>query len=323
MRRNAWLIPVYLIILVGLILVGLLMDRQENSQETFGSLEGRFQSEITLMDEGQIRYYRENEITNYLLIGIDQEEVDGKDHQSGGQADFLLVLSVDRRNRTVTPVMIDRDTMTPVATYGIFGNPAGKRTMQICLAQAFSGTNVSGGRNTAKAVSGLLKGVRIDRCMVMDLGGITLLNEAVGGVEVVVEDDLTVLDPSLAKGARVILQGDLAEQFVRGRTTLADGTNAARMRRQRVYLEALTDRLSRMIDEDEETLERVLMSIDEHIETDIDQKIILNEADAFSAYQWNELKTIPGSHCVGEDGFTEFWPDEQAMQTMIVDVWFK
>lgn len=231
--RNICMIMLYGLILAALVVGGLIWDRDETPEpaESFGSLTGRFESDISLSYQGETVYYREHEITNYLLIGMDREGLEAAGYQDGGQADFLLIFSVDRRNRTITPVMIDRDTMTPVTTYGIFGNPAGTRTMQICLAQAFSGVNTSGSENTAKAVSGLLGGVKINRCLLMDLGGIARLNDSIGGVEVTLSDDLTALDPALEKGATVQLTGELAEHFVRGRITVADGTNASRMRR--------------------------------------------------------------------------------------------
>lgn len=314
----------YGVVLACLIVAGLLLDRDSQKHtETFGSLEGRFTSDIELDHNGKKLHYRENEITNYLLIGTDRDEAESFGHQSGGQADFLLVLSIDRANRTITPLMIDRDTMTAVATYGIFGNPSGSRIMQICLAQAFSGIDVSGGENTAKAVSNLLCGVKIDRCLVMGLEGIPVLNDAVGGVQVTLQDDLTILDPSLKKGETVLLKGNLAEDFVRGRTTLADGTNAARMKRQSTYIAALIQKIQTLLKTDDEAFEKILKSIYGYVETNVSESILLNESNAFTSYEWKSLLSIDGTHRVGDDGFIEFWPDTAKLNAQIADIWFK
>lgn len=322
--KSIAMLLLYGLVLAGLIVAGLIWDQSSDEHtETFGSLDGRFKSDIELTVNGETLSYRENHITNYLLIGTDREGVQGADHQSGGQADFLLVLSVDRVKRTVTPMMIDRDTMACVDTYGIFGNPSGSQVMQICLAQAFSGTDVSGGENTANAVSRLLSGVKIDRCLVMGLDGIPVLNDAVGGVTVTLTSDLTALDPSLQKGETVLLSGELAEEFVRGRTTLADGTNAARMERQTMYLEQLIRRIQTLAKEDEGAVENIILSVSEYVEANVSTSILVNESGAFTAYEWNDLKTISGTHRVGSDGFTEFWPDETALTALVAQIWFQ
>ena len=321
--RSIGMVLIYALILVGIVVGGLIWDRAEQTEtENFGSLTGRFESDISLSYQGKTVHYREHEITNYLLIGMDRSDMEDRGYQDGGQADFLLILSVDRRNRTITPVMIDRDTMTPVTTYGIFGNPAGTRTMQICLAQAFSGVDTSGSENTAQAASVLLGGVKIDRRLMMNLGGIALLNDSIGGVEVTLEDDLTALDPALEKGATVLLTGELAEHFVRGRRTVADGTNASRMLRQQTYIEALIQKMNRLLEEDSGFLNQVFDSLSGHMESDTEENILISEANAYGQYDWQPLVTLPGEHCVGEDGFAEFRVDEQKMMEIIVDLWF-
>lgn len=320
--RGICMVALYGVILLAIIIIGRQWDRQEPQKQVYGSLEGRFTSDISLDYQGEKVYYRQNEITNYLLIGVDRDKLVVTDHQSGGQADFLLLLSVDRRNRTITPVMIDRDTMAQVPTYGVFGNAAGTRNMQICLAQAFSGSGVSNSRNTAKAVSSLLGGIRIDHYVLLDLKGIALLNDAVGGVTVTLEDDLTALDPVLRKGATVCLRGEMAEHFVRGRMTVADGTNLSRMSRQRTYIEALLDTVLRQMERDGTFASKLFDSLSGHMETDTDKGVLLSHVNAYYRYEWQDMQMLPGIHRLGEDGFAEFWPDEQACADLIVDIWF-
>ncbi|MBQ2956077.1 MAG: LCP family protein [Clostridia bacterium] len=322
--RSLYMVALYAVILLAIIAAGLLWERgRQPEKAAFGSLDGRFDSGISLAYGDRIVRYREYEITNYLFIGMDRDEITSSGYQNGGQADFLMLLSIDRANRTITPVMIDRDTMTPVTTYGVFGNAAGTRMMQICLAHAFSGADVSGSENTAEAVSGLLGGVKIDRCLLTDLNGIVLLNDAIGGVTVTLEDDLTALDPALQKGATVKLTGDLAEHFVRGRMTVADGTNASRMRRQKAYIEAMLDQLKEQMDGEGTILKKVFESLSGHVKTSVGQNVLIAEADAYSTYEWKELRTLPGTHGVGGDGFTEYWTDEEALMEMIVEIWFE
>lgn len=319
--RSIYMLLLYAVILICIAFAALMPDKSEETA-SYGTLEGRFESDIKLDYNGRELYYREYEITNYLLIGMDRESFDAAEHQDGGQADFLLMLSIDRRNRIITPVMIDRDTMTPVQTYGTFGNPAGTRTMQICLAQAYSGSSVTGSENTASAVSSLLYGVKTDRCLVMDLGGIVLLNDAVGGVTVTLEDDMTALDPALEKGATVHLSGDMAERFVRGRMGVGDGTNASRMRRQSAYIDALVTAIRDRLAADDGFVAEMLDILSGHMESSVPENTLLNETNAYAGYEWQPLRTLSGTHTYGEDGFAEFWADEKALSDMIVEIWF-
>ena len=151
-----WLVA----LLVLLVLFG--MGDKPAQAPVFGSLEGRFESDITMALDGRTLHYRENEVTNYLVIGVDKEDVTQvTGHQHGGQADFLVVLSIDRIRRSITPLMLDRDTMVEMQTYGVFGHPSGTRVMQLCLAQAYSGVNIPGSVNTVETVEKLLQGIDI------------------------------------------------------------------------------------------------------------------------------------------------------------------
>ncbi len=317
-------ILLYVLILLGIYFVGTRLDKKE-STVIYGSLDGRYQSAITLELGGQTLHYRENEIVNYLLIGVDKPLVlpNGSVTFLSGQGDFLLVISVDRRNRTVTPLMIDRDTITDVQVYGVFGDPAGTRRMQICLAQAFRGKSTSGSVNTAQAVSGLLQGIKIDRWMVVDTEGIALLNDALGGVTVTLQDDLTALDPALKKGESIRLQGKQAEYFVRGRMSVADGTNSSRMERQKQYLDALLGQLINTLKSDTQGVNKVLKALSGHFMPSYDINVLINDINAYGVYAWQDMRRLAGNHQAGEDGFVEFIPDEGALKALVAEIWFK
>lgn len=305
-------------IILGVLITLAAMSRTPDAEPVYGSMEGRFDSAITIEQDGAVLHYREMEITNYLLIGVDNEE-----GTNGGQADFLVLLSVDRRNQTVTPIMVDRDTVAAVTTYGIFGNKSGEKQMQICLAQAFHSKGATGSANTVSALSRLLYGVPIEHYAAVDIEGITLLNDAVGGVEVVLEDDLSALDPSLSQGAAVTLTGSQAELFVRSRMNVADGTNASRMKRQRLYLESLLSRLFDQQDGRDSLLEEGLNRLSGHYETDMTDSAILSTVQKYASYAWQPFMLLPGEYREGTDGFTEFWLDERQTQEMLTALWFR
>lgn len=315
-------ILIYILIFAGLMLY-VRYDSAPEKEAVFGSVDGMYFSDIVLEYEGEDYFYRENEITNYLIIGLDRNSVNQTTgHQNGGQADFLVVLSIDRIRRTITPVILDRDTMTEIQTYGVFGHPSGKRVMQLCLAQAYSGIGSNGSVNTVQAVENLLHGVKIDRYLTLDISAIPLLNDTIGGVEVTLEDDFTVYDPAMTKGSTIRLQGKQAEFFVRGRMTVADGSNLSRMMRQQQYITGFLTQLRQKMEADPNMLAKLWQKVSGHVRTDTSQEILLREADAYSDYEWQPVRKPEGVHVIDEYRFAQFYMNEEMLMELLTDVWF-
>lgn len=310
---------VYVAILLGIYLVG---NRLESAQtvENYGSLDGRFEASTTIDFYGETYEYRANDFENILLIGVDQESISSTTGavRSGGQADFMVLLSFDKENRKIIPLQLDRDTMTAVQVYGAFGNPAGTRDMQMCLAYAFGDSPEAGCENTVKAVRELLGGIEIDHYMAMDMYGMAALNDALGGITVTLEDDFSEFDPEMVKGATLRLEGQQAEYFLRGRMTVGDGTNEARMKRQRVFMNEAVEVLSSKLEEDVNFVNELLDALAPHLCTNAERGWLINLAYSTSGYQRSDFRTMPGVHVTGSDGFIEFYPNEDSLQALIV-----
>ena len=155
---------VYAGVLLGVQVIGNRLENPENV-ETVGSLEGRFSSDdLTLDYGGRTWVYRERDLTNILLIGVDWADMEegSSSVRYSGQADYLLLLTIDRGNKALSTIQIDRDTMTPVKIYGPFGDYTGQRTEQICLSHAYGDSDAENCQNAVWAVSTLLGGIPID-----------------------------------------------------------------------------------------------------------------------------------------------------------------
>ena len=312
-------------ILLGVKVIG---NRLESAdvQETVGSLEGRFSTNQLTMDyAGRTWTYRERDLTNILLIGVDWTDA-GQQRASlryDGQADFLLLLTIDRQNRTISTVQIDRDTMTPIKVYGAFGDYAGERTEQICLSHAYGENAAQNCQNTVWAVSKLLGGIPIDAYIAFNMDSIVAINDALGGITVTLEDDFSRLDPMMTLGSTLTLQGQQAEYYVRGRMGIGDGTNLSRMDRQRTFMEAVGDRVVEGMNQDLDFVGTLFDSLSTYMTTDINRGWLINKAYDSRAYQRLDARIIAGSHRTGEDGFTEFWVDEDALNNLLTSIYFE
>ncbi len=188
-------------------------------------------------------------LNTVLLIGYDHNDEGILDDAQegyiyGGQSDFLMVLAIDHDAKQIRRMQINRDTMAEVQVYSRAGLSLGRRRMQICLSHAYGETQEINNRNTIWAVENYLgiadedDGAQIDWYMSMDISGIARLNDLLGGVTVPIEDDFSRVDPTMVQGTTMTLTGEQAEYYCRGRGRVADQTNANRMKRQRIYMNA-------------------------------------------------------------------------------------
>ena len=111
----------------------------------------------------------------------------------------------------------------------------------------------------------------------MGMDGISKINNALGGVTVTVNEDITALDPALQKGAKVTLTDAQSEIFVRGRTGIGDQTNSSRMTRQRIYMESAASRFKSLASANKSFINTFLDKLEEVMITDMSRGRMFNE----------------------------------------------
>ena len=315
-------VAIYVFLLLILLFVAW-KEAGSDGRAVFESVEGRFLSDIVMTHDGETYYYRENEITNYLIVGSNRENADADtDNLSGGQAGILVILSVDRINRTVTPLMLDCDTMTPVQTFDESGQPLELSVMQLGLAETCSGAGFSCGENTAAAVEELLYGVKIDRCITVDLSAVPLANDAVGGVEVTLEDDLTAYDPAMAKGSTVRLNGEQAAYYVGVGKTVSDSADSSLAMRRWQYVSGFLAQTGLKSREDKELPIKLMNAVGGCVESDTPLLTLVWDMNRYKAYARQPLLTPKGAYTVDEFGNSEFWADGEALRELVRETWF-
>lgn len=311
-------------LLLGVQTIGNRLERRD-AVESIGSLEGRFTSDaLTMQYGGRTWTYRGRDLTNLLLIGVDWEESENTvSGRYAGQADFLFLITIDRENKIVSTLQLDRDTMADIRVYGPFGDYTGDRKTQICLSHAYGKSDTQNCENTVWAVSRLLGGVPIDGYIALDMSSIAVINDALGGVTVTLEDDFSALDPEMTKGATLTLQGNQAETFVRGRMNVGSGTNASRMQRQRTFIRAAEELLVQRMNEDMNYAGTLYDALDGHLTANVERGWLINRAYECQDYRRPETKTLAGSHSIGTDGFMEFHADEDALNALLTEMFFE
>ena len=87
-----------------------------------------------------VTYRKRDDLTVILAMGVDHETQDEYEYHKAGQADFLRLIVLDNKKKTVQQLQIDRDTITPVTMLGVLGDRYEPVTQQICLGYAQCGS---------------------------------------------------------------------------------------------------------------------------------------------------------------------------------------
>lgn len=327
LKGTVAILAVVLVLLAGM----LLLQRWENTQDAPVSSSGpssAVEADVPV-DGREITYYngtayaKREDLETVLLLGVDKFEGETPEgYLNNQQADFLLLLVMDKQHETCTPIQLNRDTMTEIQILGVTGEPAGTFTGQLALAHTYGSGEEDSCENTVLAVSNLLYGMEIDHYVSLTMDGVALLNDLVGGVTVEVLDDFSGIDESLVQGETVTLQGQQALTYVRSRGGLEDSSNLHRMERQRQYLSALQQQLKQASQQDSGFTLDALLQLNEYMVSDCTVNQLSDLGDSLAAYQVSDILTTPGDAQEGEE-FMEFTVDEAALQQLVMDVFYE
>ena len=315
------LAAVFLVVALAAAVI-ILLSGEENPPEERGTLSDSFYSDKTVTVNGK-EYRERKDLTPILLIGYDKSENNsGYGYRNGGQSDFMLLLVLDENAKTVRRLQLERDTMTEVRVLSVLGKDAGTNTLQLCLAHGYGNVPEECNQRTVEAVSRLLQGIDIPFYIAMNLDGIPVLNDALGGVDVLIEDDFTGVDDTLVKGQAVHLEGQHAVTFVRSRQQIGTGTNEERMRRHRAYLEAAREKLLKNISEDKTFANTFFSETEDVLETNLSRGRLINELNRAREYDILPVDTFTGEYSTGHDGYVEFRPDENSILSWVLDAFY-
>lgn len=278
--------------------------------------------------KGHKYQYNEN-ITNILFMGVDKDNLDSKDTKlkmrGAGQSDTIFLAALDTSSGKVTLVNVPRDVMTYVRSYDKDGKYDGKKLRQICLAYAYGDGKKKSCENVAYAVSKVLYGVPIQSYMSIDLSAISVLNDAIGGVNVQVIGDLTSTDPALKEGANVTLLGGQAETYVRSREFEPLDANLKRMQRQQQYVTSYIQKALQEMRSDLTLPLDLLNLVSNNSVTNLSASKITYLATKVSgsSFSSDSIYSIDCKIKEGETGYAEYYPDETKLFEMVLKVFYK
>lgn len=287
--------------------------------------------ETELLDENTLKYkgvkYRYNEdMINLLFMGTDTTgKLSEKDSSNGeaGQADAIFLAALDNKKKKVTLIPINRDTMTEISIYDLHGQFIGKQTEQLALSYAYGDGEQQSAELTKEAVSNLFYGLPIHGYFAVNISTVPIINDMLGGVELELMEDFTDQDPSYIKGAKVVLNGEMARTYIQSRYSLGDGSNESRMSRQKQYLTALIGKAVAAVKSDMTLPVTLYQTVADYMVTDVSVNEVSYLASQAVGYSipGDFIKSISGTSEKGE-AYMEFTVDEAALYELILDVFY-
>lgn len=275
--------------------------------------------------EDRIYAYKEDTLT-FLFMGIDknsevQEVAEGT---NGGQADALFLVVMDPSEKAVRVIGINRNTMADIDIYNEEGAYVTTTKAQIAVQHGFGNGMEESCGYQIKAVAKLLYGLPVHGYAAVNMSAISDINDAVGGVEVEVLEDLTVKDPALAKGERIRLTGEQAFWYVKYRDTEQFASADRRLDRQKQYLNALIGAAKQAVRQDVTAALELYKEISSRMVTDITLDEAAYLAPILAEYQFDtdHFYMLKGETVKGEK-FEEFYVDEEALYEMILEIFYE
>lgn len=326
MKKRHWIRAIILgLIAVAILVTGIILlndSEKDRYAEKRGNMSEGF-GQLKTVTYGGVKYREKPAVTTLLIVGVDKpeatENVTEKSYRDGGQADFLLLIAVDHTDKKIHQLQLERDTMAEIDILGIFGNEVGTRTEQLCLAHSFGATPEDNAKYTIRAVERLLDGMEIDGYYMIDYSAMGTLNDALGGVKVKVEFDMTSMNPAWTKGSTVTLKGKEAEQFVRSRMTIGAGTNEERMVRQNEFMKNAIAQMKGKIKDDLSFGENLLERLQSLSVSNMTAKRLAEELYKAREYETLAVEHPEGEYTVGKDGFVEFHMKEGAAVQWVLE----
>ncbi len=300
-----------------------------------GAVQGSLSSEETeevAWKEGWVRYndkiYEYNdEIMTFLVMGIDinGEVEENPDAYSGGQADALFLVVVDRGKKKLSVIAVNRDTEVDVKLFDVHAEGYEQTVKaQIAVQHSFGDGKEFSCELTRDAVSELFYGLPINGYLSVNMAAIAELNDAVGGVELTVLEDLTKKKKEWTKGAQVTLEGEEAFWYVKWRDITVFESNRGRLARQKQYLDCFLRRAKEAVKEDLTLPVSLYQKLGKYIVTDIslDQVAYLAGEVLDYSFSMDEIYTLEGTTQV-VDEHERFYPDRTALKELMLQVFYR
>lgn len=323
-RKKSSLSVLVVVLLLIIVLIGCgirLLDSAVFSDNRENGLQE--ESEKKTITVNGVDYYPRQDITVILAMGIDTEGemADSGSYNNDGEADVVSLIIFDELEECCTVLNLNRDSMVDMPVLGVGGRKAGTAYQQLALSHTYGSGLEDSCENTKETVSKLLNNIYIDYYIAANMDAIAIANDAVGGVTVNVTDDFSGVTDTIPMG-QVTLKGRQATSFVRMRKEVGDQLNISRMERHKEYIDGFMQSLRAKRSEGDSFIYSMYADISPYIVTDLSANALSGMYSRYEGYQLKDIISPKGENVRGEQ-YMEFYLDREALDELILDVFYK
>ena len=273
----------------------------------------------TITYKGQ-KYAPNEKMISVAFIGFDNAETGG----TVGQADTVIVLTLNLETGAVKAISIPRDTMVGVDEY-VGDAYIGQQTMQLCLAYSYGDGSWTSSEHVTSLASRILYDIPISYFFTLNLEGIGPINDAMGGVTLTPLQ--TIPNTEVYEGVETTLYGDDALRYVRWRDSAnpeAETTSSLdRQNRQLQYLQAFASRVMQYAASDPAALVNLYNTAVQYAWTNlgVDEFTYLATQVLQTGLSSLTMTSLPGEMVMGSQ-YAEFYLDRDGVRQTVIDTFY-
>ena len=278
------------------------------------------------------KYQYNEDVINFLCLGIDKDtpiearqEAEKLANGSAGLADAIVLVSINVESGELRLLAIPRDTVTTIKAVNENGKFIGEAEQQITLQHAYGQNATQACELMIEAVSKLLFQVPIQRYCSISLAAIPVLNDAVGGVDVQVLEEVEISGKTYQPGETVHLEGDMARDYIQERDCNVVGSSMGRLDRQKQYITNYFAKAKETVKNDLSLPLTVYNSLQENMCTNItpeDIAYLVPELLGMSLSAEN-MTTIPGEATLAENSLLEYYVNTELLKEVVIDSFYE
>lgn len=314
-----------IIVVVLLTVFAMRLSYQENKSLQVRSSTNRSANAGYLRIAYKGKTYRYNpRITTILYGGLDSKgEMRTRSiYRFAPQADSISLIVLDEYHHVMTIIAINRNTITPIHKFTLYGHDRGAFTDQLCLSFSYGDGGEASSKNLCRAVSDLLHGIPIQDYVISNRTSIPEITRIIGDVKVTVpNDDLEKY--GFIKGETAVIGSDNIERFLRSRDVNIAYSNAGRMERQKAYINGAVDKIMNLFKKSATSVWNKLEALEYCMQTNITRNRYIDLTNTLSnmAYGEQNYYTPEGEYRSGAL-YDEFYVDDEKLLDKIVEIFY-
>lgn len=305
----------------------ILVDQKtETKQQTTVSSTDLKEGQV--LHNGQVYQYN-SDIRTFALMGIDTMGTMNQllAEKMGGQSDMLFLAVLNPDKQKIELIGINRNAMTTIDRYTVSNKYYDTVTGQITLQHAYGTGGTDSCERTVAAIDRIMYMVPIHGYFSMNMGAISKLNDAIGGVTLTPIESVKTGSTNIVAGQKVTLLGQDAFYYVKYRPWKGESSLFSadrRLERQKQYLEAFFQKLKVMIKNDLSTPLNLYNIVASYSVTDVSVDEMMYLVNMAIGYQFDAscIRTVPGTSVMGAK-YEEFYVDYDALYDMVIDVFYE